>query len=1056
MLKLHLSLIILLLCTIILLDIPSEVYSQEIQEIEVIVSNPDMIILDCNPIQLNEETIVIGNNTWSLWSLENSLYTKEIGTPQLPYLTYIVGLPPSTAVNVIIEQAEYIEYTLKNPILPVPTFNSEGIPFYQISKDIYSKDAFYPTSIVNCQEPNILHQQQITHLNVYPLQYNPKTNKLRYYHHIRFRIVPILSSIKSKDYIYKEMPFESMAKKIIINYDSAKHWRLLSEPKTKYDSPFEHSNNWYKIYIEHNGMYYLDNNYLEGAGIPINSINPNTIRMFAGNGLSSPADSLMEIAIEIDTTSTGELLGVLFYGLGLSGWQHWYILDTMGFQHTEHPYALQNVYWFTWEGDFISSPKRITNISTTGTGIINTTVMECIHEEENKELEYNADDRWYWYYLNRNISQTLTLNTTLTNIDLTKTANFTIEMKGVSGSHHLIVYINEDDEEHKILDESWIGSALKNFTTEIPKGLLKEGNNKVLVNLPRDEDDGDTQYLSWFEIEYEKQLKADADRFRFTNWEDIQYQWTVSGFTSNFIDVYIVSEQFDIKNIIDTEIGEVTIKFTGANETYYCVSENGLELPAGIEKADIINLRNLTADYVIITHKDFYYAVLPLQEWRTITLHDTTLSNPQAATIKVSQIYNEYSWGVKSPTAIKRFCEQLYNSGCHYILLVGDASIDYKRFLSGSRFDYIPSYLHTNYCTDDWYVDFDNNRLPEMYIGRLPAQNSNDAIIMVSKIIEYEKNPKLGPWRNTVTSCADDNYQHTDYSGEYYFTSDNQYIDTYIIPKHLNINKLYLIRYRPDNEDAMELPEANEDLLNQINDGTLIVYWAGHGSTNLLAHEYILETSSDLPRLQNKNHYPLMLAMSCKVGDFDEFSDDCMAERFVKANEHGAIAFFAASEVSWGSWNASLEKKFLTYMFQDYNTTLGEAIQLAKVSNNTATNDERYHLFGDPAMLIGRAPYTIQITISDSIAQGKQFHLTLLSTVKNSILYRISSTLLEMTDQLLTKEPTQRYLLNYLPRSLAKHKSILDAFKKYDLHQLRASIDNHFIELERFYMEEYE
>lgn len=87
---------------------------------------------------------------------------------------------------------------------------------------------------------------------------------------------------------------------------------------------------------------------------------------------------------------------------------------------------------------------------------------------------------------------------------------------------------------------------------------------------------------------------------------------------------------------------------------------------------------------------------------------------------------------------------------------------------------------------------------------------------------------------------------------------------------------------------------------------------------------------------------------------------------------------------------------------------------------------------------------------------NKQFHLTLLSTVKNSILYRISSTLLEMTDQLLTKEPTQRYLLNYLPRSLAKHKSILDAFKKYDLHELRASIDNHFIELERFYMEEYE
>lgn len=83
---------------------------------------------------------------------------------------------------------------------------------------------------------------------------------------------------------------------------------------------------------------------------------------------------------------------------------------------------------------------------------------------------------------------------------------------------------------------------------------------------------------------------------------------------------------------------------------------------------------------------------------------------------------------------------------------------------------------------------------------------------------------------------------------------------------------------------------------------------------------------------------------------------------------------------------------------------------------------------------------------------NKQFHCALLKTVDNSILYRIAITLLDMTDQLLTKEPIRRYLSAHLPHSLSKHEKILKAFRAKNSSQLSKAINRHFEELREFYL----
>ena len=49
-----------------------------------------------------------------------------------------------------------------------------------------------------------------------------------------------------------------------------------------------------------------------------------------------------------------------------------------------------------------------------------------------------------------------------------------------------------------------------------------------------------------------------------------------------------------------------------------------------------------------------------------------------------------------------------------------------------------------------------DDAIPDMYIGRLPAQSEADAQSMVAKIITYEQTIHLKDWRQNVLLIADD------------------------------------------------------------------------------------------------------------------------------------------------------------------------------------------------------------------------------------------------------------------------------------------------------------
>ena len=142
-------------------------------------------------------------------------------------------------------------------------------------------------------------------------------------------------------------------------------------------------------------------------------------------------------------------------------------------------------------------------------------------------------------------------------------------------------------------------------------------------------------------------------------------------------------------------------------------------------------------DFLIIAHQDFIESVRPLKALRKS-------EGLSVGVVDMEDVYDEFSFGEKSPQALKdflRYARKHWSPKPKYVLLVGDASYDPRDYLGYGNQDYVPTklmdtfYLET--ASDDWFVDFDDDGLPELAIGRLPVQTKEEADAVISKIVGY-------------------------------------------------------------------------------------------------------------------------------------------------------------------------------------------------------------------------------------------------------------------------------------------------------------------------------
>ncbi|MFL6212997.1 MAG: C25 family cysteine peptidase [Blastocatellia bacterium] len=659
-----------------------------------------------------------------------------------------------------------------------------------------------------------------------------------------------------------------------------------------------------KLAVNHEGWYRISQPDLLAAGLDPN-VNPRNLQLFV-DGREVPMAIQSSQSGKFDSTSS-----IGFYGLGLDAAS-----------------SDAHVYWLaagTQPG------LRIEKVQAKGEASGATSFAYTV-ERKDRSVYFaalkngDAENFFGAVIASGPVDQSLSLQ----RVNKATTANAQIEvaLQGVTQQpHRVTVYLNGT----QVGAVNFSGQSRGLLSLPVPHSLLNEGEN--VVRLVAQNAETDVSLVDVIRITYQHAFKAENNALRLT--ADAASQVTVDGFTSGDIRVFDVTNPDQPQELAAVVQGQktgyaVTAGVAGSGpRALFALSATRTQQPVSIKANQPSSLRQSAngADLVIITHRNFAASTANL-----VALRQKQGLN--VAVVDVEDVYDEFSYGNKTPQAIKDFlayARSNWKQAPQYALLVGDASLDPKNYLGFGDSDFVPTRLietlNMETASDDWLADFNGNGA-EMPIGRLPVRTPQEATAMINKIVSYDSAPP----KQSVLLVADRN-------DSYDFTSTDAALRE-LIPAGINVDEV--------NRNAQDDATARSQMFAAINSGQKIVNYVGHGSVDSWRGQML--TNADALALTNSS-LPLFITMTCLNGYYQDPAMEGLAESLMKAGRGGAVAVWASSGMTVPSSQSIMNQQMYRLVFDSsLRLTLGEATQRAKALVNDADVRRTWILFGDPTM----------------------------------------------------------------------------------------------------------
>jgi uncharacterized repeat protein (TIGR01451 family) len=916
-------------------------------DVRLVESREEKILLDfvLPPWSVQEE--VVDGITYQRFHVSGWGHTTEAGKPQLPVRSVLLGIPVNAAVEVEVYDSEEVVWEgyriyptpsyvvapqLPDTELSWPLLSSElPMPVFTKDEQVYGADAFYPAEPVAIGSSGYLRHQRFVRVELRPFRYNPVTGQLMVRRHMKIALnltYPQGRASTAAQWQAEPAGFEELLRSSILNYESARAWRMGSRHEDGQIAGPDIELPPYKVFVEQDGLYQLTYSDLEEAGLPVGDLNPQTLQIF---------NKGHEVAIRVIGEGDGSFDQddyILFYG-----------------RKNNTQYTDVNVYWLAFDQEM--GRRMEERDGTPGSAPVPESFWTAAHLEEDLRFlprypESEDGDHWFWNYVYPPSIPSQTYITTLENLGgASYDATVTMHVLGGAEIPHTVeISFNGN----YVGDVSWAGLGPITPTVAFPSAFLQEGNNEIVLASPNAED---LFYVDWLEIGYRDTYRAESDQLYFSIDMGDTWDFEISGFLTESLAVYDITEPVSPAHVVNVQtvpIGaEFALRFQDSPgpETQYLALSPSHWLGATIEgdtPSDWLSPDN-GADYIIITPHEFYADVLPLAEYRA-------LQGLRVAVVELQDVYDEFWYGLLDAKAIRAFLSYAYEywepPAPSYVVLVGDGSFDFKDVWGAGEPNPLPPYLA---YVDPWIglVAADNRYvmiagediLPEMYIGRLPVNDSAQVQTMVSKIITYEGAPDAD-WHANLVFYTDD----ADEAGDFPYLSD--LVADHLVPPPYTVNKIYL------GETCTPAGTCRDQFLEAVNEtGALMVNYVGHAGPQIWASESLF-TVGDLPELTNGDKMPIHLPMTCNDGYFTIPGYPSLGESAVRIDGRGAVASWSPSGLGLATGHDRLNRGFFRAVLMDGVRELGQAAVSGKLwlyaSGENLDLVDTYHVFGDPAL----------------------------------------------------------------------------------------------------------
>ncbi len=913
-------------------------------------------------------TTVVGDDgqTYTHVEVEAASFTNggAPGLPSLPRRGRLVALPPNSDFGLQLIEVVYETVSLEHPVEPAPVpgpaqFDAvdQQLPReWIVAPDhaVYTSDAAYPAEFVTLGEAVWMRDHRLARLTFTPFRYHPTERTLDVVHHVRLRVwweppaTPAATAAAPDDTLSN-----SALASLVLNpsdldsfraQDRTQMLRNLVEGRSNTETSAysrASASPLYKVHVATEGIYALDYSTLVAAGLPIEDIDPATLRLtHDGIEVAGHWEGDSDLAFE-----AGERL--LFYARP---------------QLTR--FAGYDVYWLSWGS---GAGQRMASRPGAPTGLPSGIAWTTTQVEENTQYDWlhagRDGDHWFWRGLKLPDLVNDTFEITLETPTPGTTGVLRVWLRGITSAapdpdHHVRFSVNGS----AVGEAKWEGEIVYTATLNLPNGLLQADLNTVDASLPGDT--GAAVEGTWIDaiaISYALEaVNGDVARFR---GQASTSAYTIGGFSNNSLRVYDVTDQNAPRIVTGSAINEGSISVGDSGPTpaeYLIVSDDQIQIPQALIIAKAVSDPPSGADYLIITHPDFEAALAPLVAHRAA-------QGLRVVSVDVEGIYDEFGDGRMDPAAIQSFLAHAYANwpgpALQYVLLVGDGTYDPRGYRPDTNPTYLPPFLADvdlelgETASDNHYADLSGDLLPEVRLGRFPVNTAAEAEAIVDKTISYETDPLPGEWNRRLVFGADNPSD----AGDHHAHADGEFI-TYATPKYGYQGARVYFSETADAPHLYDDAEAAQNaLIAELNQGALFYTYFGHASWH---QEAVLETDNYAPlfhrdhiaRLSNQRQWPVVLHMTCLTGLYTHLTSNTLDESLLRTKDVGAVAVLGASGYGVATGHMVLHRSLYQAVFDYGQTELSGAINAAQTNLYAVGiyNDliETYHLFGDPALAL--------------------------------------------------------------------------------------------------------
>ena len=501
-------------------------------------------------------------------------------------------------------------------------------------------------------------------------------------------------------------------------------------------------------------------------------------------------------------------------------------------------------------------------------------------------------------------------------------------------------------------EQDWRYSYKKSLKFKVPYSVLRENENTFEAKAVNA---NDQLLLNWMKINYNSKYIAKDNQLVFNAVKPDPhpipgdaysvFEYTIENLKTRNL-LLMKKNEAIINNfeVIKISNGNFTVVFQdeieNENAEFIITGTDNFKLPESIQynrSQNQTSLKKITSnvEMLIIAPQPYLEAANEYKIYKDATINSEVIS--------VEAIYNEFNYGHESPVAIRDFLKFAYENWSpenrlKYVLLLGDAIRNYK---DGNEEDYIiPTFQFISekfglvtsdtffgylYHTTPYIVDFNNNPIQDLYIGRIPAENISELDAYLQKVRDYDAS--ITQEKNLFLSGND--FSNAQGNREIY-TNKRVFINQSARMNNTSaaIPKFNLQKRASDDQinQTNTVLQGTEDLIRIFNEGVNYISFLGHGAGAVWGDKNIL-LQEDVQRLQNKDKYPLVSSFTCFIGAFD--GGRTMGEELILQRNVGAIGVLGSSGVSL-LYNQYMFGYYVNeFVFQN-RYSYGEALSLGK------------------------------------------------------------------------------------------------------------------------------